>query len=742
MFTVIIAEKEMLSGFDKYRLFLEPLLRNSSIAFCEWNREAKSLEAMVPELYDLVSKQKEWRAIVVNPAGRQQKNPFDYIGPVAEMQELTTGLKGLSKKREKLFGCYEKATENALMKLLFALSGNPSFNTSFTDQELFEETISDETKIYELMLKQQLDHLDMAVLLKGFESYSKESLLRYVSKKDYPAMLRFLAEKDSKKILKMIGVDNIIPFIKMIGGDDPRFTDPEYLELILENTKKDSLLKQLLPAFAFHTVEPTEVICLALRTYDSESYNQKVRWMALDEQEYSRFTECNLYPDKARYIVFDVRENKHKQFEYDLLRFLSFILVLGTNAIPPGVLTKQRVYLADCENDVEDLSALLSAYDSKLWQTIRTAKENQAFLQQKDKETVSSDNFIKVLETTVTVPLEADKKKEGGSLKINPRPVGLGRNCPQDEESYVEGQYKEVHKELKEFLKLPRRSLIQAVESMSGKNRIDDEEAMYLNQFQIEDLVEDIDLAEQRMVSTVTVNIYDIAKYTKKMESAKKRVNQCIDTRMTREAAFKAGLIALLAFFLSFAPLFVSSVNTIGSITSSLIITGIMCGCLAIIGFICLFSLRRELVRTIDGFNQVMGRIVSEVHGTMGNFSAYLTNACKMMRGYSVLNRIEEAEKVTSRKVRIIEKHIQDMERQREEYRALFSEIGLSQEVDFSEIEGYEYDFTILTDYSYGLPFEEHATAKIEFLQVGNTATIPVNYIKAITLVREEIFDV
>ena len=728
----------MLDKFDRYGLFLQPLLQNDQVGFCQWNREEKSLNEMVPDLYNLIAKEKEWRAIVINPDGRQQKNPFDYTGFVEE-KTSTLSLDYLLERRLRIFDCYEKATQNPLMKLQFALFGMPQYQT-MDDKELYQRIITGEIQIGEVMLRRQLDQLDISSLCYQLQNYEQDKLLKFVSEVNCPLILQFIKEKDCRGILELLDPMDLIPFIKMIGGDDPRYTDPEYLELVLERTKKDSLLKELLPAFKSNMMEPKEVICLALRTHHSEIYDQKVLWSSLDEQKYSRFSDYNLYSEKARYMVFDVKENSHKQFNYDLIRFLSLVLILGSNPIPSGVLSKQRLYLGDCLNDTQALSQLILAYDEKLFQTIKSAVDEQAFIQKTDQETVSSDEFIKLLETTIPVVLEPDKNKHE-DLKVETSEIGLAKDCPGNEKSYFESQYASIHKGLREFLKQPRRSLIQAVKKMSEKSSIDNEEAMYLNPFQQEDLVEDIERAEQEMVSTVTSNIYNLAQYTKEMETGRKEVDKKISTRMTKKTIVRGSLIVLAAFLLSFLPLLITTANTPQSFMVSLIIIGILCGLLLIIGLICLLCFKRGLMKRFRAFNQVMNNITNEVYSTMSKFSLYLTSACKMMRGYSVLNRIAETEKLTSKKVKIIEKHIQDMTMLREEYRLLFNEIGLSGPVDSIDIEEYEYDFTILTDYTYELPFDQSTATKIEFLQEGYQIELPINYIKKITLKREEIFD-
>ncbi|MBR5774143.1 MAG: hypothetical protein IKY44_04745, partial [Clostridia bacterium] len=80
MFTVIFAEKETIKLFEETKMFFGPLYNSEQVAFCEWNKDAKDFSAMVPDLYELIEHQSEWRAIVLCADDIEKHNPFDYTG--------------------------------------------------------------------------------------------------------------------------------------------------------------------------------------------------------------------------------------------------------------------------------------------------------------------------------------------------------------------------------------------------------------------------------------------------------------------------------------------------------------------------------------------------------------------------------------------------------------------------------------------------------------------------------------
>ena len=56
------------------------------------------------------------------------------------------------------------------------------------------------------------------------------------------------------------------------------------------------------------------------------------------------------------------------------------------------------------------------------------------------------------------------------------------------------------------------------------------------------------------------------------------------------------------------------------------------------------------------------------------------------------------------------------------------------------EAEPYDYDFTVFKDYEYDIPYSD-AEKYIDFLQEGNRIAIPIDYVEAFTLTREELYD-
>ena len=739
MFTLLIAEKGVFESIDKYKLFLKPLLDRDNIALCEWNRGGETIGAMIPEARGLISKQKEWRAVIINPDGRYQKNPFDHTGYLEHKSDAQqTDWDELARRKTARFECYERAINNPLVRLAAALCGAPAFEPRADRERLLSDTV----RISDLMLETQLGRVSVAGFDRHIDNLGKDSLKQFTDEKNLDKLIAAVRKKNAAEVMKIVGLDNLIHFITFLGGDDPGLSDPEYTAHIIENAKKAALFDAISPAFDFKTELPSEVVCLAARTCNSEMLDAQIVWEMVDETKYSRFPEFNLYPDKLKYIVFDMVENDHAQHDYDMIRFLSFALVLSGGEIPPGALSKARVYRADCVNDRDNLSLLLTAYHEKLKKTAAMLKEKQEEVLLDDKLRKGSPEFAGMINAPVPVYLSEESGFEKSSLMAGYKDISFAKDCPVDEQAFWGGEYIRVYKGFQQYIKQPRRALIRAAEDMKTVNFIDDEEAMYLDRFQIEDVYDGVNDAELRMLSIETADLYDTDAFFKRIEADRKSVRQFIDTRMTKKITVISGIVGLAALFLGFIPLFITSGNTFGSFIFSLIVTLAACGLVGAAGFCCLIWLRYSLRKRIRKFNDGMDGILKLIKQAMLRFSEYLTCACKFMRGYSAINMINEKDKKTAAEIKIYRKHILDIQRTGDEYQELFRDIGLSPDVDFSDIDAYDFDFTQPADYEYELPFGEWRSGTIEFLQDGNVIDAPVSYIERLTLRREELYDV
>ena len=524
------------------------------------------------------------------------------------------------------------------------------------------------------------------------------------------------------------------------GGKNDAEKDPEFAEYQAEAAYKRTLREQIVDGEDLGITLPAEILCVAKRTCTEETYDLHSSWTPHVDHQYSRFYDWNLYFDKMRYLVFDILPKHNQNYAFDYIRFLYAVLLLANHPAPQGSLRPRRIYSLACENDEGALRALLASYEGKLLATDELLAQKLRDLTQKQRPRLSDQEADAIFCGKVTVPISIPQEFDESELYVSSRELGLSTDCPTEEYALWERGYLQAQKSMHRFLKLPRRAVKRAAGDLRTMGTVDSDRVRDLNAFQIEDIAEHVADEELSMVATATADFSDTARYKKEMESASRAVRRKIETRMTRRTTVLLGVLVLVLYLVGFLPLVFTNLGGDESKRYALFLLLGAVGLLAAVGIVCLFCLRSALKQMFRRFNDIMHGLVLEVSGSMMQFSKYLSHACNVMRGFSVLNEYAEQDDPESRQAKIYRKHRMDILRCREELREVFGRY-LSEETAAGEEEPYDYDFTRPVDFVYPMPYTERHRACIDFMQTGNEIAVPVPFVQRITVRMEELYD-
>lgn len=524
------------------------------------------------------------------------------------------------------------------------------------------------------------------------------------------------------------------------GRNNAADTDPDFAEYLAESMRKQELREQIIAGETLNFSLPAEVVCVARRTHTLQEDEINTSWTPHEDIQYSRFYDWNLYFDKMRYLVFDILPKAHQDYEFDYIRFLYAVMIMASNDTPSGVLRPNRVFRLNCENDEEALVELLSRYDAKLAETgtVLSGKVNEALGAEKPR--LSDRDAKMIFCSNINVPVTVSREFDRSGLYARPGAIGLSTDCPREELGEWDRTYKGSRKTLTGLLKQPRRAIKSAAADMRRMNHVDLNRASALNEFQVEDLKEHTGGEELSMVSVETPNLYDTERYETDMEKSDKKVRRVIETRMMRKTTVALCGAILALFLVGFLPLVFTNLADAGQILWALLIMGAGLALLAAVCLICLCALRHPLREEYRAFNRTMRGISDEVDGSLNQYSRYLSHACNVMRGFSVLNHLERREDPVGERVRVYRKHLTDIQRTREELREIFGSY-VSGRVETDQVEPYPYDFDRAVDFPYPIPYTEAMKCQIEFMQPGNLVQVPVHFVKRITVRREELYD-
>lgn len=680
MFTVVICDEHIINDcHNKYYIYFKPFLDNEEFTFCKWNTAGNSLDEAVPELKDIIGQKSEWRAVIVNDSSTWDFDAVNKRNPFdyADSKKQVCEFSNrtqISEYRNAEEKMTEKALTNPLTRLSVWLCGSPIETEPAVCYAGKEDVIEDSER--------EKEYFDAAKEL----NVTAEEI-----EFDRARMQRF------KKLSKVF-------------GNDAELFNP-----------------------------PKTVLALSERTKDISREVAASAWVNHMEFDYSQFYNENLYPGKLRYILCDVSYLKGVHNESQYFNFLTTILILATNECPNGTFRANRVYSLDIKIDSECVRELCNRYNSKLKATLVKIDNESKKLKERASQPIDRDTAEFYFETGVTVPVNIDRYFEEEDLKARYNSLGLAKDCPQDEQIYWNEQYKDIEKKFIKYLREPRNAVkIAAKDKFPAMNNNNDERALQLNEFQRENVLDFLNEEEQNMISTKTTHLYITAEYKKEMEKADKAIRKSIGERMTKKKTLVVALTAVLAYLMGFLPLFFGSFNNTGSFAFSFGMTGITIGIFVVIGIIALFVFKHKLAGKFRDFNDVMDSILTEIQNGLNAFSEYLSSACNVMRGFSVL---EKKENSYERQQNILKNHKRIILGKIKEVNELFSDYIENDVKNTNGIyEPYDFDFTKMIDYCYEMPYSE-VKKTIAYMQEENEIKVPVDYLESIIAEREELYD-
>ena len=674
MFTVIICDKSIIDDYKlNYGIYLRPLVGSSEVAFCEWETDGKTLDEAVPGLGAAIAQKNDWQALII-------------------LSREIIGSDEIKKRNP-----FDYVNSRKPKKL--ATRSDVEAYRSYTDS------------VYEKALGNPLTRL--SIWLAGIPIKVKPTLPEIYGDMPDVSESKYFDELEYREI------------------------DPLKYETDLARVKKFDLLSEHFDVSGAIFNLPKHIVAVAERVSSDGLSSQAGLWKVYNEFDYSRFYEDNLYPDKMRYLLFDISYIGLQRNEQAYFNFLLSTLTIAVKGLPNDAARPNRVYRIVTSADNSRMSAACGRYIRKLSATYSKISGIIEKTAAKPKPSVTNLEARKLFESESEIPVEINSEYNTEDLMAE-YDIGMSKDCPSDEEAYWDDQFHRISKLFIRFLREPRRAVKTAVTGdFRAENYVDDPKALALNEFQQEDVLYKLQDEEQLMVDTETENLFDSDSYTKRMEKADKELKQRISQRMTRKKTLLIGLAAIAAFFFGFIPFFIEN-RGLGTLMMQILTALSATAAFALVGFVCLLVLKRRLVKCFKNFNSVMSGIIADIYSGLKRYSTYLSHTCNVMREFSVINYIGGNDTEDSLKCKIMTNHLLEIEHRIDDVARLFS--AKQSDISGAPEEPYDYDYSVLADYDYPVPFAASET-EIEYIQSGNTVSLPVDYLKSIILEREELYE-
>lgn len=520
-------------------------------------------------------------------------------------------------------------------------------------------------------------------------------------------------------------------------------TDRNYAYYVVENRRKRELRAQIRNKESIETARPTEVLCVAKRTYRSDAEEFDTVWSSHTELEYSRFYDRNMYFDRMRYLVFDILPKNQRDYSFDYIRFLYATLVLGSQELPAGCLSAERVYQLECENDEEALRRLLQTYEHKMDITKEELLQKIKDIQTKKPRLLRDNEAKQIFSVQAVAPVLIDKDVHLEELYADTSQIGLSGDCPTEEEIVWNGQYKKSQKTLVKLLKQARRAIVRSARETHCRQEEDLSDVVLFNEFQLEDVQERIDQQELEMLRIGLVDLNDEEAFLNQMEEQNQQVLDKIKNRMSRNTTLIVGTLATLLFILGFMTLlYHNASHDAFDFVLNLTFVGAALGAFLVTVLVVLVALRYGLVKEYKRFNNAMHAIRGQISDAMAQYSNYMSHVYNIRRGYAVLEAAARKQNPDIGKIILYKKHICDIELAKEKVRDVFGQF-MTDRVDLgtAEILPYDFDYDRPVEYAYPLPYTAGSARNIVFMQTGTQAKVPVDFVKSLTVRREELYE-
>jgi len=509
-------------------------------------------------------------------------------------------------------------------------------------------------------------------------------------------------------------------------------------EAVLRRDIRESIRNGVKQPFAL----PTEFLCLALRVEEDEKDRLKNLWNETCDRAYSAFCEWNLYTEKQRFAVFDMKPLKHSDHQYHYLRFLATLMLLAGHDLPGDLMQPGKVYVLDSDANEESLQYALSFYDTRLSETQKELKERIATIQSKEPKHFTDKEmrarFLDDQYVEVTLPEPMDQEE----VMISPERIPVVTEDRNTEISEWMAGFKRSIKALQMLLKQPQRGVNQTVNDLREREDPDMKGIENLTRFQIDDLNEFTQKEEMETIRSDTEDLYHIETYRKRLDEKNKNVKKALAGRIEQKTVGILALIVAALTVLGFVPTFISNVKVENALLLTTLILAVSLGSIALVGYLTLLFLRREVESKFYDYNNEVLAIGKQISESLQSYSIYLTHIANTIKGYRYVRFRQEIGDPDRIQISILQKHICDMQLMRENIRLTFGTFLKSPVyIDLEPEELFHYDFTKPCDYAYPIEYVNGAETGIEFFQTGEYIKAPVDFIIRLRIRREELYD-
>lgn len=398
---------------------------------------------------------------------------------------------------------------------------------------------------------------------------------------------------------------------------------------------------EILKRYRLPVGKPWEIAFLAKRTLfvcKDDACEVKSKITRTADHIPSLFVERNNYPSICRFMVFDIVDRQHLDYEFGLLRFFLAALTYALNAIEPNAIQAYRLYAISGGFDpaifLATLQSLAQRAASLIAECIRT--ENGL-----DWQSYPEDVRPVPDETIQITPREMMPAR----LQANIGLIGLVKDCPVLDEPQWDTSRRQILAELPFLFRVPERSLAQAVGQTRRQARPGPADLRRMDIHQQQDYEDALDrLAQHIFESRVSLWQEKQACY-KALAEADSSIRQKMRTRLTRrQILVTCGVLAGASLTGQVGFLLRSARLGTGQLLLALGIILLMMLVMAGAGWLFLWRDRNKLRELVHDFNERISQVRQAIRISLDRYAVHLSQICSYMKGRATIHRLAELE--------------------------------------------------------------------------------------------------
>lgn len=495
--------------------------------------------------------------------------------------------------------------------------------------------------------------------------------------------------------------------------------------------------KRLSEKYQFFENRPREVLVLSTRQpVDNTAQEIAAAWNLRLESESSEFWHRNRYPSVCRFLTCDVVNERHSLYCGSVFKLWCGVLLLALNQVEASSLQAYRLYHLSLELDTGRLSAAFSGYCAKMeamLSQLEAAEDNQESL---ESQTLRQAPRV---DQEVSVTFNA---KHSADLMVDTRPLGLTGDVPRPEWNYWIDGFRRATVALTELLRSPLRALDVAADDTRRRGVYPRDQVELLNRYQRSDLEEALEKTYFETLDQRAKLGFDPRRRQKEREVIDQQVRRRITQRLTRKRALIGGGVCLGCVVLGALPYFIGAVRQGGAVLPwallVTLLTLVVCGGF---GLAEVWIQRREMADAMEDHNRCMHEILREVQNSAQHYTGYLSALCAYLRGRSYLDQEQWLRSTQANQAQLSRGHRRAIAKCCALVRSWGGALGATVEPGLGD-KPPAFDAAVAPEENLAYRFPtRNQGRRIPLNQTGETMFSPYDFIRSMTLEREELYD-